>query len=228
MLGAGAGAAGSGRGPSPTRRSSAKRSSVISLGNQPGASALTRMSLRDHWLASSRVRLSSPPFEAEYDASGTRPIPRERVDRDDVHDAARDRVLDHGARRVLGDRERCDEVQLHGGPEVVDRLVERAHRLAAAGVVHHDVDAAGGVDDPRDQLGARAGVGDVAVDDDRIGEPGRERVEPVAPTGGDGDARADRVEHGGEAGAESGAGAGDERDLAVESESGEWLHGGRP
>src|SRR5438067_5028503 len=51
--------------------SSTTISAVISLGNQPGASAFTRTPLRAHCAASSRVRLTTAPFDAQYDACFT-------------------------------------------------------------------------------------------------------------------------------------------------------------
>src|SRR4051794_18178390 len=48
--------------------SSATISAVISLGNQPGAMALTRTPLRAHCTASSRVRFTTAPFDAQYEA----------------------------------------------------------------------------------------------------------------------------------------------------------------
>ncbi len=38
---------------------------VISLGNHPGHSAFTRMPLRAHCRASSRVRFTTAPFDAQ-------------------------------------------------------------------------------------------------------------------------------------------------------------------
>ena len=55
----------------------------------------------------------------------------------------------------------------------------------------------------------------IAID---AGQLGDERVEPIDPTGRDDHRGADRVEHTGEAGTETGRGAGDERDLTVEAE----------
>jgi hypothetical protein len=48
--------------------SSANISAVNSLANQPGASAFTRTPLRAHCTASSRLKLTAAPFEAQYDA----------------------------------------------------------------------------------------------------------------------------------------------------------------
>ena len=73
----------------------------------------------------------------------------------------------------------------------------------------------------RDERGRRTVFREVAGNGVRVAELECERLEPLGAAGRQHHACAGRVEHPGEAGAEAGARAGDDRDLAVEAESGE-------
>ena len=71
----------------------------------------------------------------------------------------------------------------------------------------------------------RAVFGKIARHCVRVAKLERERLESIGAAGREHDACARRVEHAREARAEPGARAGDDGDLAVESELREWVEG---
>ena len=78
-----------------------------------------------------------------------------------------------------------------------------------------------------DERGRRAILRQIARDRMRVAELGRKLLEPFDAPRRDDDTHADRVEHAREAGAETGARAGDDRDLAVEPERGQGVEHAR-
>ena len=167
---------------------------VISLGNQPGASAFTRTPLRAHWQAISRDRL----IDGALARAVVRLLHRCRGDdaehRRDVDDAAAT-LRDHHLARELRQVPDRGQVDLDRVPEDVERLVLDAHGVADARVVDQDVDGAVSLEDLADEPLAVERLGHVARDRRRAGKLGDERVEPVLPSRRDHDRRSGGMEH---------------------------------
>ena len=86
-----------------------------------------------------------------------------------------------------------------------------------------DVDAVVARECGGDERPRRANLCQVARDRMRVTELCRELVESFDPTRGEDDSRTDRVEHAREAGAETRARTGDDRDLAVQMKRGQGV-----
>lgn len=119
--------------------------------------------------------------------------------------------------------ERSDEVHPQRCAELLGRLVERRHRLACAGVVHQDVDPVVVRERRGDESFRGAVLCQVAHNRMGVAELGRKAVEPFDATRCKHDSCTDRVEYACEAGAETRACTGDDRDLAVEPKCGEGI-----
>jgi hypothetical protein len=132
---------------------------------------------------------------------------------DDAAAPAREQV----PRRGLAGEEQTAEVHRHQLVEVRLGDLERGVVGAEPGVGHQDVEPA---ELPRDAVGARADAGDGA-EIHRHGEAAdllREGAEPGLVARGHDDPRARGRERAGNAGADAPAGAGHQRDAAVEAE----------
>ena len=113
------------------------------------------------------------------------------------------------------------DVHLHGAPERVQVLVLDRHGVADAGVVDEHVDRPGWLDRLGDQPLPLLGDGHVGRHDDRAGEVGRQRLQPVGAASRQHHRGACRVEHPGEAITETGRRAGDDGHAVLEPEGGE-------
>ena len=199
--------------------SSLSMPAVISLGNQPGHSAFTRMPLRAHCSG----QLAGEVDHGALRRAVVRLLDRRRADvtehRGDVDDAARRRSRSSTARTSLRQVPDRGDVQLHHLRGSVSRSSSSTDTLWPMPALLTSTSTA---TEPLDRRRARRARGRRRPTGRRRPRRRRELVdqrrEPVGPAGDHHDGRPDGVQHAGEPVAEARRGAGDDRDPTVEAE----------